>query len=275
MTICIGALCANAAGMANQIVIAASDRMVTLGGFMEFEHEVPKAMELAPRVVGLMAGDAVKGSRVQREARRSLPAEELTVQDVAERVAALYATHRHQEVDTTLFSPRGFTMADFYGGGLIQRVPPQIAQFLDTQAASFDFSVELLVSGVDANGGHLLRVSNPGGSTADYEQIGFHAIGSGAIHALQALIGFRHTGQKPLADALYHVYAAKRRAEVAPGVGNETDMLIITMDKGIYRLTPADLTELDKIYQQETPSLSGETRQALADMKICKEVQEC
>lgn len=268
MTICIGALCADLHGKPNQVVVAASDRMVTLSGFMEFEHEIPKAMPLSTKVVGLMAGDAIKGSRMQREVRHKLPSDEVSVQEIANHIVDLYVEHRRREIETSFFQTRGLTLDEFYKGGVMQRILPTIAQFLDQESSSFDFKVSLLVVGVDGSGGHVLHVANPGGSYDDYEQIGYHAIGSGAVHALQALIGFGHTGHRTYGETLYSVYAAKRRAEVAPGVGKDTDMIVINSE-GIYNVKPEEIDEIRKVYDECTPPISDGIRAKMATVSLC------
>jgi hypothetical protein len=67
VTVCIGALCASRDGRAGGAVVVASDRMVTLGGLTEFEHEVPKVTVVAARAVALIAGDALRGAQLARD----------------------------------------------------------------------------------------------------------------------------------------------------------------------------------------------------------------
>ena len=38
--------------------------MVTLGNFYEFEHEIPKVTFVQDKVAVLMAGDALRGSKI-------------------------------------------------------------------------------------------------------------------------------------------------------------------------------------------------------------------
>lgn len=108
--------------------------------------------------------------------------------------------------------------------------------------------MEVIITGVDEKGGHLYFINDPGADCVDYHLIGYHAIGIGAIHALQAMISFAHTPNKSLEETLLNVYTSKKRSEVAPGVGKDTDVVIIN-NKGINVLTVSDIQELDKIYQ--------------------------
>ena len=61
------------------------------------------------------------------------------------------------------------------------------------------------------------------------------------------MIGFRHTATDGLRETVFRVYASKRRAEVAPGVGTETDMAIIT-DAGLSWLDDEMFKQLAHIY---------------------------
>ena len=225
MTICIGALSSNLEGEPSEAVVVGSDRMVTLGGHTEFEHDVPKIVPISKTVLALVAGDALRGSRLVRDVARSIPAGPITVEDVASTTVSRYVDHRRRQIETEIFTPRGITMSEFYHGlqpGLVSG----LVSHIDGQVVSYNFDVDLLIGGVDETGGHLYRVYNPG-ALMDFATIGFAAVGSGALHAAQVMIALGHTGERSLHEAVFSVYAAKRRAEVAPGVGKNTDLAII------------------------------------------------
>src|SRR5262245_36732003 len=118
MTVCIGALCSDQNKDPSQAVVVGADRMVTLGGHTEFEHEVPKILTVTDRVVALVSGDALKGGRLIRDIATQIPAGAVTVQAVAEAVAQRYTHVRQQQVQSDIFTPRGISMGQFYGGGL-------------------------------------------------------------------------------------------------------------------------------------------------------------
>jgi len=61
------------------------------------------------------------------------------------------------------------------------------------------------------------------------------------------MIGFRHSPATPLRETVFQVYAAKRRAEVAPGVGLDTDMAIIS-PSSVSFLDTATLEKLKDLY---------------------------
>src|SRR5262245_36581101 len=249
MTVCIGALCADLDGQAARAVVVASDRMVTQGGITEFEHDTPKITAVAEKMIAAASGDALRASRLAREIRAAVPSGSVTVDQVAQATAVRYAEHRRAAIQADIFTPRGISMEVFYLQGLQQRMLPAVAGMIDQQVMGYNFGVDLILVGVDEAGAHLYSVSNPGGSVRDFESIGFQAVGSGSLHALQSMIGFGHSGGHGLNETVFSVYASKRRAEKAPGVGKETDLLIITAE-GVTTLEHDMLEQLDHLYAE-------------------------
>lgn len=268
MTICIGVLCCD-----GKAAIAASDRMVTWGQITEFEHEVPKITALCQKIVTLTAGDALRGSRLAHEVKRQIPGASPEVREVTDTLSQKYVEQRKSQLESEIFLPRGFGMSDFYQGGLQQRMIGPLAGGIDEQVASYDFGVHLLVVGCDDGGAHLFSLRNPGGSYDDHNQIGFHAIGSGSLHALQSLIGFGHTSARPLPESLFAVYASKKRAEVAPGVGHDTDIVLID-STGMTWLQKSVLESLEKIYQDYEKPLTPEMKEKVAKLDLKRPKKE-
>jgi len=239
--------------------------MVTMGHMMEFEHDVPKILKVTEKVVILMAGDAIAGSSLARGVDSAFPNVAPSVVTVAEHSAALYANLRDKKIETDIFRPRGLTRQQFYEKQTA--IPQQLAFALDQEVKNTNLGVEILVAGVDDSGSQLHVIGNPGNAYSDMRQIGFHAIGSGALHALQSLIGFGHTGARPLADAIFSVYASKRRAEAAPGVGRETDMAVIA-EGGFKMLSSADMKELEAVYLESVKPLAKELKDRLKKLSV-------
>ena len=146
-----------------------------------------------------------------------------------------------------MLRPRGLTLSEFYARH--QALSPQIVMMLDNLMKDFNLGVEVLLAGVDATGGHIYTVVNPGGTERLHDTIGYAAVGSGGIHALQAMIAFGHSASAAYHESVYRAYAAKRRAEVAPGVGRDTDMAVISSANGIHQLAADELQQLKSIYE--------------------------
>ena len=69
-----------------------------------------------------------------------------------------------------------------------------------------------------------------------------------------------------LSALVFMVYEAKRRAEVAPGVGKETDIAYINKQNGIIHLDSGHLTKLDELYQAKNLPASQEFERKVEDL---------
>jgi len=263
MTVCMGALCRDRT--AGDTVVLASDRMVTWAGMTQFEHPVPKIDGICPTAQALIAGDALAGRVVVHRAIAALGGALAPVDNAASAVASCYAEERLERAEAQILGPRGLSVARFYQ--VHQQLVPQITAALDTALATFDLGVEMIVAGVDASGGHLHTISNPGGTQQCHDVIGYVAIGSGAIHAVQSMIGFGHSDARPVAETVFRVFASKRRAEIAPGVGRETDLFVIGAD-GPKILTPATLGQLDDLCAKATADAGTSVEKSAASLRL-------
>ena len=262
MTICIGALCTSEAP--GDTVVLASDRMVTWIG-TQFEHPVPKIHSVCPTAQVLIAGDALAGEDVVRRAHVQLAGAPVPVKDAAEAVANSYGDERMGRAEAQVLKPRGLTLAQFYQ--MHQQLVPQITGGLDTALAAFDLGVELIVAGVDGAGGHLHTVMNPGGIQICHDLIGYIAVGSGGTHALQSMIGLHHSPSQSLTQAVFQVLTSKQRAEVAPGVGRETDLIVIGRD-GPRSLAPGSLERLDELCARTARDADAAVQRQAAQLQL-------
>jgi 20S proteasome alpha/beta subunit len=263
MTVCIAALCQNDEDQAH--IVVASDRMVTLGGFIEFEHAVPKMRDASSRAITMVSGDALVGTQVAEEVAGALSGSNPPIAQIAQALAARYEYARRQRVEQHVLRPRCLDMDSFYGNH--QTLNPNAVMMLDSQIAQFNLGVELLLAGLDPSGAHIYSVMNPGPPESCHDVIGYAAIGSGTIHALQAFIGFGHSASAGYHQTVFRAYAAKRRAEVAPGVGRDTDMAVVS-DAGIHRLTEGELEQLRNMYKSFEASTSLALQEQLEKFRL-------
>ena len=244
MTLCMAALCTDEEQ--NSLAVVAADRMVTFGGFIEFEHSVPKMAHQSPYAVALIAGDTLLGTRLAKAVAAELDGTSPRVAEIADRMATSYVGMRRDELENQVLAPRGLDLPAFYGNHA--SFNPQVTMMLDQTMAQYNLGIELLIAGVDAAGAHIYSIHNPGKPEREYDVIGYAAIGSGGIHALQAMISFRHSASASVRETVFRVYAAKRRAEVAPGVGLDTDIAIVSAS-GVKFLGEGALKELSVLYE--------------------------
>lgn len=252
MTICLGALCRD--GEESRAVVA-TDRMVTFPGFIEFEHAMPKMQQASTRAIAMTAGDTLVGTRIAQEVAQALTGTP-PVLEIAQRLAAQYDVTRTLRMEQQLLAPRGLDFQSFYDRHAT--LNGQITFAIDQQMQQYNLGVEFLLAGADDTGVHIYSVHNPGRPELLHDVIGYAALGSGGIHAIQSMIGFGHSPNADYQETVFRAYASKRRSEVAPGVGSDTDMAVISTD-GIHRLSDDELAQLRTIYEE----YQGATTKAL------------
>lgn len=261
MTVCLAALCRDGE---EARAIVATDRMVTFPGFIEFEHATPKMQAASMRALAMTAGDTLVGTRITREVAESITGT-LPVVEIAQRLAAHYDATRTHRMEQQLLAPRGLTLQTFYGAHAT--LNGQITLMIDQQMQQFMLGVELLLAGADETGAHIYSVQHPGKPELLHDVIGYAAIGSGAIHAVQSMIGFGHTSSAEYQETVFRVYASKRRSEVAPGVGHDTDMAVLSAE-GIHRLSDDELDQLRTIFEEFEASTTQVLTKGLEGFKL-------
>lgn len=252
MTICIAALCEE-----GQAVVVASDRMLSAPFLtIEFDHPDAKIDTINPRCVVLSSGDALSVTDILSDSSGiSNQLQDPTVQLIMDEVKQRFVQVRGRLINERLFQPRGLSFKNYYNG-VIQGLPSDLAMLLDNQVQTFQLGVSLTVAGIDSTGAHIFSIEDPGVSQC-FDRLGYHAIGSGHRHAIVSLVSLQHDRKINFRSALYNVYSAKKHAEMAPGVGQTTDISII--DKNGTREVSKDTLEiLSNIFaRQFTPNISN------------------
>jgi hypothetical protein len=122
--------------------------------------------------------------------------------------------------------------------------------------------VAVIFAGVDKTGPHLYIANN--GDVACVDQVGFAAVGAGSWHVNSQFMLAKHTRDSSAVKTLSLTYAAKKRAEVAPGVGTGTDMFSIGPSLGSYStIRPEFIDGIEKIYRRS----EIKTKKILEDSK--------
>jgi hypothetical protein len=263
MTVCIAALCDDDDGPR---AVVAADRMVTLGTFIEFEHAVSKMAPASPYALAMVSGDTLVGTRIAETVAQGVSGTSSPpIADIATALAGEFNNARQAQLEEQFLVPRGLDLQSYYGAHAA--LQQGIVAMVDNQMAQFNLGVELLLAGIDQTGAHIHTVQNPGGSDRLWDQIGYTAVGSGAIHALQSMIGFGHSGAAAYHQTVFRVYASKRRAEVAPGVGKDTDMAVVSAG-GTHYLTKGELDQLGKMFGEFESSTDTALKAKLKDFKL-------
>ena len=237
MTVCIAAI-------AGKAVIGASDRLVTAGD-VQFEPKRPKIKVLTNSVVIMTAGDAWLQSEVidgvtadVQSIVRADPHEWLGVRQVADIYCDRWAEIKRHRAEHAILKPLGLTTKQF----LEEQSSMDEDTVKNITNALLDYGMPgtaTLVAGVDASGAHIFVIYD--GVPMQADSVGFAAIGIGGRHAESQLMIAQYAPEMPVSASMMLVHLAKSRAEVAPGVGPDTDMFVIGPELGSYASVPENV----------------------------------
>ncbi len=260
MTICIAAMCEN-----GKAVIAASDKMITYSAppYHQFEHPRSKLQILARRAVIATAGSALLPSEFINLIKEEMAKiEKLNIREIAYAAERAYRRLRVKGIEGRVLSAYGITWSeyrDIVKSGEITDLYYRII----SQVENFRIELEAIIAGVDESGAHIYVIDNPGYSNS-FDDIGYTAIGSGEYHAIRSFIENYYSVSLPIPQALYVVYEAKKYAEFAPGVGKQTDIVIITED-GVIEVNEKIKNELDEAYKTKMKIIEELREKSLKD----------
>jgi 20S proteasome alpha/beta subunit len=269
MTVCLAAICEKS------LIFGASDRMLTSGD-IEFEvanpqSEPSKIIALTSSVVAMIAGDAGLQREILRELKNVInerikkqPNNWWRVKDVAALYADFYDAAKLRYAKHSILAPFGLDENSFFqrqkemSEGFIEKISQSLNRFEMP-------AVETIVTGIDNDGGPHIYVIH-GNYIRCADPVGFAAIGSGSRHAEAQ---FMLAGHEPSAESpatLFLTYLAKKRAEIAPGVGKFTDMIGIGPQLGfnaaIKRDIIARLDEICKVHLENEKAAAEKSKQS-------------
>ena len=249
MTICIAGICDSQNGFANK-AIAVADRMITAGD-TEFEQVAfSKIDKLTENCVAVTAGSALAHTELFKATRAKFtgtPRPPIT--DIIQELKSNYVRLRTIRAEEQYFKPLGLTVANFLTNqrSLDSTLVIRLSRQLEEARYGGRAGLRIVVAGVDTAGGHVHCVFDPGSSEC-FDAIGYCSIGSGERHADFTLIINDYNIALSTKKALYLMYEAKKRAELAPGVGRIYTDVSIVSDSGIQNLTAQKIQELQKVY---------------------------
>ncbi|HUW24780.1 MAG TPA: hypothetical protein VMW04_04105 [Patescibacteria group bacterium] len=226
MTICIAAMAEN-----GKKIVVAVDRMITANFPISYEFEtddVPKIYRLGGNAVAMSAGNALNAHEVIEKANNQIKNQQISkIEQILEVLRRSYQDYRRRLVIERTLEPRGLTLDNYYT--MQQKLVPAVVQEIESQLTNFSLQVELIVSGCrDEEECHLYTITHPGINLL-HDAIGYVSIGSGAPHAMYYLIASDYKKSLPVEEVKKIVLAAKKKSEVAPGVGKQTELLTIPL----------------------------------------------
>lgn len=249
MTVCIAALFDWRYGEKDfgRAVIAVSDRMLTAGD-IEYEPENMKVCFINRNVIVLTAGDVAVHSEALAHLMRRFPTKSFAK---VEEVAAAYGEEiqavRLRRASAEYLAPLGLDTDSFHAKQ--KMMLPDVVYDITNGLKSYPLSIEAIVTGCDEGADAHVFTVNDRGVAISHDDIGFAAIGLGGAHASSQFMFSRYRRNINYFDALPIIYAARRRAEVAPGVGKTHDFLIATRG-GWEPIRPKALDALEGCYEE-------------------------
>jgi 20S proteasome alpha/beta subunit len=226
MTICIAAVCENGAA-----VVVAADRMVTIPGMnLEVERQQSKILRLASNQLVMSSGDGLLCSEIFHELRKTFtPADPPNVDESADRFLAAYVALRERRIEELFTRPVGYSLAAFHSEGF-KNLGGQLFMNTIQMMGQFNLGADFIMVGFSDQRARVAIISHPG-TMRWFDSQEFFAIGSGQSHALSSLLISDHGSTCSREQGVFNVYAAKRVAERAPGVGGSTDLQIVTRNE--------------------------------------------
>jgi 20S proteasome alpha/beta subunit len=234
------------------LIIGASDRMITAGN-IEYEPPRSKISRITTYTVALSSGDVpiqaeVLNRTCSQFGRVSADNPDIySVEEIADAYGRNLVDYKSQIIERTILRPIGFTWQT-YRKGYPDETPSWFKKAIMRVFQDIDLpETDTIIAGVDETGAHLF-VIDANGYSSRLDSIGFASIGAGESHAKSQFMFERHTPSKSAEDTLFLTYLAKRRAEVAQGVGKETDLFYISLKEGYVDLVE-EQNALEKVYE--------------------------
>jgi len=240
MTICIAAIGRDGN---DEVIVAATDHMVTMGSLGQFEHTISKYKEINSDTIAMLAGIPLFFDDLIRVSDHSMDYAAIKLQ-----VKKNFKEKRNEIFQDHVLDLYGLNW-EYVAGAVKQPFPNQLIEEIMKKNINFRLKTTILLAGFDGDNAMITEISEK--AFADYRDMNFHAIGSGNIQAVNTLMFQKHDKYDSLSSTIYDVYKAKRNAEVAQGVGKETELIILRKGAGCKILNRKGFDILKKIYEEE------------------------
>lgn len=248
MTVCVAAI-AN-----NDMIVGASDRMLSTSE-IAFEPGSRKVSILTTAIFAMTSGDAAVQAEILAGVRSDIDSylagdnvEWLTVEAVVDRYVFHWQKLLRKRSEAALLSPLGLTTDSFLATqstmdkGVVDRLTNALFGFQIPYASC-------IITGVDATGPHIWVVEN--GASRCEDSVGFASIGAGKRHADSQMMTGTHSPARTTIETVVLIHLAKKRAEIAPSVGEATDLFLIGPALGTNAfLSEPHLARLDRAFDR-------------------------
>jgi ATP-dependent protease HslVU (ClpYQ) peptidase subunit len=246
VTVCIAAMC-------DDHIVMVSDMKVSAGGYFSLDIGSTKQEEVHPLWRIMFAGDVS-----QAEALISNFAWEIvkfgpqgpTLENMAELSVRMYQEYRGRLIEEGILGRFSMSLGTFLESR--ERIGDRLFEQLWADISRIRVGCDLLVCGYSSDAPHIFTVTNPTEENPSlithFDDLGFAAIGSGAMVANSALYASNQFKYGSLEDTLYKTTFAKFAAESSSDVGETTFVRVFDTDGMVMTFDPSFTTDLRKIY---------------------------
>jgi hypothetical protein len=222
----------------NLVIVA--DRMVSdEDDTLRFEHE-PKGQMLSINAMVLYSG-TMHEPEIIDSARREI-AGRMKIPEMLEILCKNFQATRRKRVEVEILSRYGFQSFNDYHTKQKQLTDTTV-ESIQKSLQEYELDLSIVLCGTDTNGSQIYVIDDPG-VPQSHTEVGFCCVGSGERHADPVFAFYNYKPYMSIQDALYISYIAKRRAEMAGGVGKDTDAWVIS-DMECRKIKPETLNEID------------------------------
>jgi len=240
MTQLIGVLCEN-----KEKVILMSDRMVsTMDDSLAFEHE-SKCAFISPYALVLTAG-TIHEPELINETKDEIKGKS-SILKIAESLSRNYRKIRKQRIEHEILEKVGISSFEEFHKKQ-QILHDVIIQDLSENIEKYSLGVHFVLGGKDEKA-HLYQIGTPG-TYRSFDELGFCCVGSGDRHAEPVFAFYGFSPKMSVQNALSIAFEAKKRAEMAGGVGRELDAWIIEKT-GIFKISDKTIKELEEHHAKQ------------------------
>jgi len=234
--------------MANdsQDIIVLADRMLTsYDNTLCFELDGSKIEKLFENSVALTAGAATLHQSIYQGCQAEIREKSPLISDVAAKIKEKYQEIRNMYLSDQVFTRRGLTLESFYKmqHSLHEGTIADLNNYMD----QYVLPLQMLVAGVDELA-HIYMIGDPG-ILIPLDSLGFACIGTGTRHAEVTFAYRKYSKKLDTPKALYIAFEAKKRAEMAGGVGQTTDIMIASKGCGFRIVKDNIISQLEEIYK--------------------------
>ncbi len=240
LTQLVAAICEN-----GNTIVTVSDRMVSTGDMtLTFEHSDRKAQPITKNAVVLIAGTMHEPDLI-RDLRERAKGKD-RIRDIADICKILYQELRKTHIEDEIINRRGLGSFEEYQAKQRMLHDSQIME-INERVAKYNLGLEIMLVGVDDEA-HISQVTNPG-TWRSFDNLGYCCIGMGDRHAANVFAWHKYSRNMSSKDAIYIAFEAKKRAEAAGGVGQASDLLVISKE-GIKELKTVTVKALEEAYNE-------------------------